>query len=345
MRPGNVPPVDVLTSLPVASMSGACFASDIRGTDRYIYYFAPSSTLAATFWRYDTYANSWTQLASPSTIGGNARFGTGCALVYDSSGASGTVGIMGDPPNVWLFHPHAAAPWAQLQYYYAGGDAWTTVAQMGGAFDAGGLGGAALAAQWSGDAAITHTCSALNSVVNDNYLYITGNNAAFFYRYSISADAVAAMIGHGIFPPGAGTSLAWIPQIPDQLYSQRGGGFATSKYYSVAANMWVNIDTVPFADTYTTGNGMIGDASRGKFIVRKSAVAGEQIKLYDLDPLVVIGTFIPPAVELRLTGSGYLGEGTPHSGMLTAMSMTGTQKYLYIGKYTSTDFQRIWIVE
>jgi hypothetical protein len=340
MRPGSVPPVDVLTSLPVASMSGACFASDIRGTDRYIYYFAPSSTTAATFWRYDTWANSWTQLASPSTIGGNARFGTGCALVYDSSGASGTGMFMGDPPNVWLFHPHAAAPWAQLQYYYAGDDSWTTVAQGGGAFNAGGLGGAALAAQWSGDAAITHTCSALNSTANDNYLYITGNNATFFYRYSISLDTVAAMGVHGV-AAGAGTSLAWIPQIPNRLYYQRGGATVVFEYYDIANNAWVAVNTVPYAETYTTGNGMIGDASRGKFVIRQSAVAGGQIKLYDLDPLVTIMN----RVELRQTGSGYLGEGTPHSGMLTAMSMTGTQKYLYIAKYTSTDFQRIWIVE
>jgi len=348
MRPGNIPPVEILTPLPVATSAGACFASDIRGTDRYIYYFVPTSTTAATFWRYDTYSNDWQQLAVPGTIGGNARFGAGCALVVDPSAGSGTGVIVGDVPNVWLFHPHAIAPFAQLQFYCISSNAWTTASQAGGAFDAAGLGGAQLTAQWAGDTAITHTCTALNSTVNDRYVYITGSNVAnaggvatVFYRYDLTTGTVAAMQVHAV-AAGLGCTLAFIPQIPDRLYYQRGGATANWENYNIAANTWTNWGvTAPGTDTFTTGTALIGDASRGKFVTRASTTAGGQIKLLEMDPLITAAG----RPELRPVGNGYLGDGTPHSGSLLAMANTGTSKYLYVARNTSTDFQRIWIVE
>jgi hypothetical protein len=238
-------------------------------------------------------------------------------------------------PDVWLFHPHAIAPWAQFQAYSATTNTWYQMSQAGGAFNAGGLGGAALAAQWSGDAAITHTDVTVSSVSNDLHFYVTGNNATFFYRYECSSGTVAAMTAHGA-ASGAGCSLAWASQVPNRLYYQRGNATVTWEYYDIANNAWVAVAPIPNTETYTTGTALIGDVSRAKFVTRQSAIAGGQIKLYDFDPI---------SLALSPVGNGYLGDGTPHSGSLLAMASTGTQKYLYIAKNTSTDFQRVWIIE
>ena len=333
MRPGNIQPVEILTNLPVATSAGACFTSDLRGNGQYIYYFVPTAAATAQFWRYDVFANTWQQLASPGTFNGTARFVAGCALRFDAS-ASVPLNLAAGP-NIWLFHPDSAAPFAEFQAYNIATNAWGNASQAGGAFNAAGLDTAALAAQWTTDAAIAHPCTILNPTVSDNFIYLTGNAATFVYRYTISTGTVAAMTAHGA-TAGPGCTLVWLPANPDRIFYQRGNATNTWEYYGIAGNNWNAVTPVPNTDTYTTGTAMIGDIVRDLLIVRKSAVAGEQIKFYD---------FNYHTNELKPLATAYQSEGTPHVGSLITLSRVGSQKYVFVGKQTSTDFQRVWVVE
>jgi len=332
MRPGNINPVELLTSLPVATSAGACFTSDLRGNGQYIYYFVPTAAATAQFWRYDVFANTWQQLANPGTFTGTARFVAGCALRYDAS-TSVPLGLPAGP-SIWLFHPDSVVPFAEFQCYNIVSNTWANASQAGGAFNAGGLGAAALAAQWTTDAALAHPCTALNPTVSDDFIYLTGNAATFFYRYTISTGTVAAMFAH--VAAGPGCTLAWLPSNPDRIFYQRGNATNTWEYYGIIANNWIAVVPVPNTETYTTGTTMIGDVARDMLIVRKSAVAGEQVKFYD---------FNYHTNELKPLASAYQGEGTPHVGSLIALTRVGSQKYVFVGKQTSVDFQRVWIVE
>jgi len=44
------------------------------------------------------------------------------------------------------------------------------------------------------DVTVTHTCSAYNAAGNDDYIYLAGNNATVFYRYSISGNSWIATL-------------------------------------------------------------------------------------------------------------------------------------------------------
>ena len=78
----DVPVFQWMRFLPVASAAGCCMCTDERGTNRYIYFvFA-----AAGFWRYDTYTDSWQQLANPSAFvfaAGTWPYASGAAMVGD----------------------------------------------------------------------------------------------------------------------------------------------------------------------------------------------------------------------------------------------------------------------
>ena len=57
-----------LTFAPVTGVAGSCNCDDNR---RFIYNYFQTSTSAAQFWRYDTWADCWQQLASPATQTGS----------------------------------------------------------------------------------------------------------------------------------------------------------------------------------------------------------------------------------------------------------------------------------
>ena len=57
-----------LSFAPVTGIAGSCNCDDNR---RFIYNYFQTSTTAAQFWRYDTWADSWQQLATPATQTGS----------------------------------------------------------------------------------------------------------------------------------------------------------------------------------------------------------------------------------------------------------------------------------
>jgi hypothetical protein len=135
---------------------------------------------------------------------------------------------------------------------------------------------------------------------------------------------------------GSGCTLAWLPSAQDRIYYQRGGATNTWEYYGIVANAWNPVVPIPNSDTYTNGTAMVADVARDIFVVRPSTVAGGAVKFYE---------FNYHTLTLTPAGTGYTGEGTPHDGVLVTINRTGAQKYIYFAKQTSSEFQRVWIVE
>jgi len=330
MRPGiNSNPITLLANVPVTTGAGACIAGDPQGLldFPYLYYIIPAGN-AATFWRFDMRTGAWQQLASPA-VGANNVYGAGCALLVDGSAPTP---FGGGTANVWLFHPFGVAPWANLQFYNAATDVWTAASQAGGSFAAAGL-----AAQWVSDAALAHPCTSLNvtvpasavapAAVADDYLVVGGNAATAFYRYTISTGTVTALAVHG-GATSTGTALAWLPARQDRIYYIRGGGNTTMEYYSVAGNSWNAIAPIPVGTTFNTGTAMVADRNRDRMVVFTAN------RFYDFD-----------GVNLTPLGTPYGNDGTVHVGSLLSVLAAGGNKYLYYGKHTHSEFQRLQIVE
>lgn len=67
----NRPTWEQLTYAPVAGIAGTCSCDDNR---RFIFTYFQTSATAAQFWRYDTWADCWQQLATPATQTGTVAF-------------------------------------------------------------------------------------------------------------------------------------------------------------------------------------------------------------------------------------------------------------------------------
>lgn len=65
------PCVEQLAFAPVTGIAGTCNCDDNR---RFIYTYFQTSATAAQFWRYDTWADCWQQLATPTTQTGTVAF-------------------------------------------------------------------------------------------------------------------------------------------------------------------------------------------------------------------------------------------------------------------------------
>lgn len=199
--------VDELAPIPVATITstgavitGSCLANNPRGTDPYIYALFPVNTgtyKTASFWRYTRRTNAWQICAAPSGIGGNAYFSAN-ELIYDVS-----------RDCLWLIHPLSASPFVAIQRYTPSTDTWATMAQAGGDFAAAGV-----AAQWSNELVACHPCPALNIAASDDFIYVAGNGATTFYRYTISTDAVdtRAALGTALAPNTTNSgAMLWHP--------------------------------------------------------------------------------------------------------------------------------------
>ena len=87
------PTWEQLAFAPVTGIAGTCNCDDNR---RFIYTYFQTSTTAAQFWRYDTWADCWQQLATPATQTGSVGF-----IRYVSSvGGQWSGNTYG---SVWLF--------------------------------------------------------------------------------------------------------------------------------------------------------------------------------------------------------------------------------------------------
>lgn len=101
---------------------------------------------------------------------------------------------------------------------------------------------------------------------NDDYIYVSGNNATAFYRYSISGNSWSTMTAAPA-TRGIGHTLDWIVNINDSnwnnednnlvgryIYSFRGTATSTLSRYDIAANSWADLTYGNQAETFTTGS-------------------------------------------------------------------------------------------
>lgn len=104
-----------LTFAPVTGIAGSCNCDDNR---RFIYNYFQISTTVAQFWRYDTWADCWQQLATPATQTGSV----GAIRYVESVGGSFGGTTYG---SVWLLIGNGTV--AYFYKYDISSNAWSTM--------------------------------------------------------------------------------------------------------------------------------------------------------------------------------------------------------------------------
>jgi len=317
MRPGvTIPPVDLLSPIPIDSHLGTCMTADPNSVNPNIYCLFPAvGGATAQFWSYNTDTNGWFRLTD-ATAGGNRVYTITC-LCFDYSG-----GV------IWLGTAATAAPWAQILRYTIATDTWAVMAQAGGTFAAAGV-----AASWNTVMHIAHPCTGVGGAASDDFLYFVGNGAQPTYSYRISTDAVAALanVGGNVV---SGSFLAWFGRTPDLLFSAYGGGAANIRQYTIAGNAWGALALVPPL-TFPAGSEVWADESRTAGIVHQAG------RLYD-------ASFV--AQYFRGAGTLHGTDGTQYASHGITTRVIAGKKYAYVmyhsyGAGIQGSFQRFRIVE
>jgi hypothetical protein len=294
-----------LRPLPVISAAGCCQCNDPRGTDRYIYFLFS----ATSFWRYDTYTDSWQQLPSPVSF----TFGAGTAMQFDMS--RGTSGY------IWLFGPSSNSPYAVWQYYDIAAGTWTSK-------DATSL---SLGSAWGTDASLAHPDTTVNAGAgSDDYIYLIGNNASTFYRYSISGNSWATRTGVTSSAAG-GCHIEWVYGLNvDTIWCLRGNGAASIYEYSISGNSWSTITYTPAIETFTTGTSSCYDPVSSPTRMYIQISSSHRFLYFDLTNNVMI----PCSTAPYSSGTAMVGNG------LSFVKTADGLKFIYYRRQTGTDFYR-----
>lgn len=294
----DLPGWEVLQPLPAASAVGVCMCNDRRGTSRYIYLLIG----ATSFWRYDVQANTYQQLANPPA----GTLGAGTCLSYDPSRG-----------YVWaLISNGTVAP--TWQYYNTATNAWTARAVTN------------LPATFGTDSSICHTCTTYDVGGNDDYLYLIGNNATPWYRYSVVGNSWTVMANAVTAAPGAGCAIHWLPTYStDKLVIIRGGATATVYEYTIGVPAWATKTIVPATETFTTGTMSCPRWLTDNIIIQHNVTM--RIHTLDMGDLTVT----PLCTEYLLaTGATHVGD------RLLYVIETNGIAWVYFGLHTSANFLR-----
>jgi len=284
-----------------AAATPGILCNDKRGTGRYIYYLFS----ATSFWRYCTWANTYQQLASPPA----GTTGAGTALIYDPSNA-----------YVWALISNGTVT-PTWQYYNTATNTWTARSVTN------------RPATFGTDAALSHPCTTYGEAASDDFIYLIGNAAATFYRYSISGNSWVASpttVANCGSTSGAGCALIWTPGYDiDRIVRMRGTASATFEYYSISGNSWNAIAVLPATETYTTGTMAASRGILDEIFIQKDATA----RIYRLD--LGDGSITPVATEYMVaTGAALVGD------RFVYVKETNGLEYIYFGLHTSASFLR-----
>jgi len=302
----DLPVYQWLRFLPATPGNGSCMCNDQRGIDRFIYFIFS----ATSFWRYDTWSDSWQQLANPPSF----TFGAGTAMVFDPS--------RGSQGYIWLFGPLSSSPFAVFAYYDIASNTWTSRAAPSG-----------LGSAWGTDAALIHTCINYSSSGNDDYIYLIGNNATAFYRYSITDNSwtTLASLPASI---GAGCGIYWdwgTGGNPNFLYAIRGGGSTAIYRYSISGNSWTTLSYFPAVETFGAGSCSTYDPNKRRIWIEKDNTH----RMFYLD--LATSTIFPGGVWPFLGGTAAVGNG------LCYLRTQDGAEYLYFRRHSATEFWRTLI--
>lgn len=290
-----------LQPLPANSAVGVSTCNDRRGTNRYIYLLIS----ATSFWRYDTWANTYQQLASPP--GGTV--GAGTCLAFDPS--KGTAGY------VWaLITNGTVAP--TFQYYDCAANTWTARSVTN------------LPATFGTDGHMIHPCTSYSPTpASDDFIYLIGNNATVFYIYTISTNTWAtgtAVTG----APGAGCAIHWSGVYNvDKLIVVRGGATASIYEYTISTPGWVTRTLKPATETFTTGTNSCCPSGLGKIYIQKDITG----RIYEIN--LTTWEITPVCTEfLMASGTAHVGDRFNYVITVDAIA------FLYLGLTTSAYYQR-----
>ena len=295
----DLPLWELLQPFPVASASGSCTVTDRRGNNRYMYCLFST----VNFWRYDCWANTFQQLASPIT----GSMGVGTAMVFDPS--------LG---RIWLLLANTSAP--TFQYYDISTNTWTARAVTG------------LPGTWGIDAHLSHTDETYNVAGNGDYIYLIGNFSLAFYRYSITGNTWATLTSLPL-ATGQGCSIHWLHGWDNnQLIAIRGGGASDIYSYNISLNSWsASLAYNPRTEGFGLGTMAV---PRGvppdRLLVQKDNTS----RVYQFNPATLV--MEPVSTQYLLVGStlitgdriAYVVE--PQSGV----------EFLYLGLHASTAWLR-----
>lgn len=297
----DIPVWQYLRYAPVASAAGTVMCNDPRGTGRYIYIIYSITS----FWRYDVYTDTYQQLASPNALGGSGTWGAGTCMRFDAS-----------KNQIWLLNGYTTT--AGFGVYDIATDVWTQKT------------GPAVA--WATDAQLIHPDTTVAATTaSDDYIYLAGNNATTFKRYSISANTWSDMaVAPGTL--GAGLMAFWAyNQDVNSIYVFRGGGTATLYKYSISGNTWSTVTIRPTIETFNTGSCGSYYQDKGMYIFQKDNTH----RLYAFN--IATSEIEPAGIVPYVGGTAIAGDG-----LADVKTPDGTT-FIYFRRHSATEFFRTMI--
>lgn len=184
---------------------------------------------------------------------------------------------------------------------------------------------------------------------NDDFLYLTGNNAVTMYRYSRSANTWTTMAPTTAraAAPGTGATLGWVGKTGDAnwgnesaildgryLYALRGGGSTVIDRFDIAggtagAGAWLALAYPGAVETFTTGSS--ADWSGRYIYIRKDGTN----RFFKFS---VRGNYLEPlSTNLYPDGAAVLGKKV----WVKDYDGTDTLKWLYSLRNTGTEVHRL----
>jgi len=246
---------DFLADLNVPASGGVCMVSDPRGiadaawNKRYAYCLLPVTAAKTVFIlvRIDLESRALMMLAAPPLAVAGAY---NCAIMAAEYVPLGTA--TENRPCVYVIVSLTAAPWNQLMVYDIWANTWTVLTAIPGM--AAPLGTSVDLVNCSAD--LMPGAGMAPLLILNRYIYITGDNTggggvgnlggapgtvSNISRYNIVANAHVLLTGAGgarAAAPGAGSKVAWLPNIPNILYCTRGGASALWDEYGITIDTW-----------------------------------------------------------------------------------------------------------
>lgn len=236
----DLPWWEVLCTPPITATVGICGCNDRRGTDRYIYVLFS----ATSFWRYDTWGNTWQQLASPPA----GTVGAGTCMCFDPSRG-----------YVWAFIANGTAA-NTFQYYDTATNTWTARSVTG------------VTATFGTDGSLCHTCTTYHGSGDDDAIYLIGNAGTAWFKYSVTGNSWSTMGTALTATAGAGSEVLWLPTWdPDKLLIVRGTATATIYQYVISTPAISTLTYIPASETFTTGSQAV-ERNLTTFLLQQSAL-------------------------------------------------------------------------
>jgi hypothetical protein len=181
---------------------------------------------------------------------------------------------------------------------------------------------------------------------DEDKLYLVGNAATAFFRYSISANTWTTLTPTQALTTGRniGCSLLFVSKTNDTdystesvnrdgryIYSHAGGGSTNISRYDIAANTWVV--SIPFAPSGTqTYSGGSNSAVYGRYLFVSKDTSG-RIDIYD-----VVSQTVKPYLNMN-----YLGTSSSVGNRMLIKSVDSSKSviFLYFGVTTQLLFRQL----